>query len=157
MKPSGAPVHRTASILRWNKSPPVRIEVERGSDTLGSQELLQQPPLYQPEKRRISVSFMEPEEIHQQSVGASLLGTYVAKTERKEKEWPAAANCHCASRESRQMFLGRMHFSFQLCFHLFLISNVNVLAPQSAAAELFRFFVFTGDISRGSAAFQTTR
>jgi len=61
------PVVRTASILRWNKiTPPVRIEVERGSDTFSSSEI---QPLNSTststsllpvatDKRRISVSFM---------------------------------------------------------------------------------------------------
>jgi hypothetical protein len=57
---------RTGSILRWNKptaaiqhkSSPIRIEVERGSEVAGPLPEFQQQSM---EKRRISVSFMEPE------------------------------------------------------------------------------------------------
>lgn len=52
---------RSGSILRWSKpSPsPIRIEVERGSEATGPLPEFQHLQL--PERRRISVSFMEPE------------------------------------------------------------------------------------------------
>ena len=53
---------RSGSILRWNKpSPsPIRIEVERGSEVTGPLPEFQHLQML-PERRRISVSFMEPE------------------------------------------------------------------------------------------------
>lgn len=56
---------RSGSILRWNKQPastqsPIRIEVERGSEATGSLPELQHLQ-HQPDRRRISVSFMEPD------------------------------------------------------------------------------------------------
>jgi hypothetical protein len=60
---------RTGSILRWNKpttttiqqSSPIRIEVEKGSEVAGPLPEFQQQSMLI-EKRRISVSFMEPTE-----------------------------------------------------------------------------------------------
>ncbi|XP_057379048.1 G-protein coupled receptor moody-like isoform X1 [Daphnia carinata] len=66
---------RTGSILRWNKpsqhkSSPIRIEVEKGSEVAGPLPEFQQQLS---DKRRISVSFMEPEQLDDcpQSVSSS--------------------------------------------------------------------------------------